>query len=168
MQTTKIAIPVVNVDTQKRSKFFVAFLAIIIFLIDRLTKNTISQNGSDFSFGPLSFIYATNTGAAFNFLEGHPFFLKILSVILFFVLIYIIWYHINDHALLPWFFGFMLGGALGNLYDRFVFGFVVDFIKVPYWPAFNIADSALTVGVVGALIVFWMKESSASESRKKV
>ncbi len=44
--------------------------------------------------------------------------------------------------------GFILGGALGNLVDRLVRGEVVDFVMVPFWPAFNLADTAITVGVI--------------------
>ena len=49
--------------------------------------------------------------------------------------------------------GLLLGGALGNIADRIREGAVVDFLKVPYWPAFNVADTAITVGVVILLVV---------------
>jgi len=49
----------------------------------------------------------------------------------------------------------ILGGAIGNLIDRFLFGFVIDFIDFRIWPAFNIADSAVTIGVIGLIIYFW-------------
>ena len=49
--------------------------------------------------------------------------------------------------------GMLLGGALGNIVDRIREGAVVDFVKLPYWPAFNVADAAITVGVVVLLLV---------------
>ncbi|MBD3304029.1 signal peptidase II [Candidatus Woesearchaeota archaeon] len=49
----------------------------------------------------------------------------------------------------------ILGGAIGNLIDRFLFGFVIDFIDFRFWPAFNIADSGVTIGVIGLIIYFW-------------
>jgi signal peptidase II len=49
--------------------------------------------------------------------------------------------------------GMLLGGALGNVVDRVREGAVVDFIKLPYWPAFNLADSAITLGVIALLLV---------------
>lgn len=49
----------------------------------------------------------------------------------------------------------VLGGAVGNLIDRVLLGFVVDFIDFRFWPAFNVADSAVTIGVIGLIIYFW-------------
>jgi signal peptidase II len=49
--------------------------------------------------------------------------------------------------------GMLLGGALGNVVDRVREGAVVDFLKLPYWPAFNVADASITVGVVILLVV---------------
>lgn len=56
----------------------------------------------------------------------------------------------------PWIWlptGLLLGGALGNIVDRIGEGAVVDFLKLPYWPAFNVADSAITIGVVVLVLV---------------
>lgn len=49
--------------------------------------------------------------------------------------------------------GMLLGGALGNVLDRVREGAVVDFVKLPYWPAFNLADSAITLGVIALLLL---------------
>jgi signal peptidase II len=49
--------------------------------------------------------------------------------------------------------GLLLGGALGNVVDRVREGAVVDFLKLPHWPAFNVADSAITIGVVALVLV---------------
>ena len=61
-------------------------------------------------------------------------------------------YHHREERLLPAAFGLIIGGALGNVFDRLAHGAVVDFLHFHYagysWPAFNLADSAITVGVV--------------------
>jgi len=49
--------------------------------------------------------------------------------------------------------GMLLGGALGNIVDRIREGAVIDFLKLPYWPAFNVADASITIGVVVLLVV---------------
>jgi signal peptidase II len=49
--------------------------------------------------------------------------------------------------------GLLIGGAVGNLLDRIINGYVTDFIKFPHWPAFNVADIAITVGVISLIWV---------------
>ena len=51
--------------------------------------------------------------------------------------------------------GLFLGGVVGNMFDRLIRGRVVDFIDFTYWPAFNVADAALTVSAIGLVIYFW-------------
>ncbi|MEK6846425.1 MAG: signal peptidase II [Nanoarchaeota archaeon] len=50
-----------------------------------------------------------------------------------------------------------LGGALGNLMDRWLRGFVIDFIDLKFWPVFNVADAAITVSVIGLVIYYWKR-----------
>ena len=65
------------------------------------------------------------------------------------------------HRYFPWLanisvmltFGLVLGGTIGNLVDRFRRGYVTDFIDLSYWPAFNIADSAVTIGVIAFALI---------------
>jgi signal peptidase II len=58
----------------------------------------------------------------------------------------------------------LLGGAIGNLIDRVRLGYVVDFIALPYWPVFNVADTSI---VIGAVLLAWsaLRHRSSSESR---
>jgi signal peptidase II len=58
----------------------------------------------------------------------------------------------------------LLGGALGNIVDRVSEGAVIDFVKLPYWPAFNVADSAITIGVIVLLLV--MERGSDADRRR--
>jgi signal peptidase II len=100
-----------------------------------------------------------NTGAAFSFLAGaggwQRWFFTVVSVVVSAAIIYMLSRPHRDAAV-PLGLALVLGGALGNLYDRLTLGHVVDFIQLHaagyYWPAFNLADSAITVGVA---ILVW-------------
>jgi signal peptidase II len=95
-----------------------------------------------------------NTGAAFSFLAGaggwQRWFFAIVSIVISAVIVVMLRRHAHSR-LLAGALALVLGGALGNLHDRLRLGHVVDFIQVHaggyYWPAFNVADSAITIGV---------------------
>jgi signal peptidase II len=95
-----------------------------------------------------------NTGAAFSFLAGaggwQRWFFAIVAIAISAVLVVMLRRAHRDR-LVPLALALVLGGALGNLWDRLVLGHVVDFVQLHaggyYWPAFNVADSAITVGV---------------------
>jgi signal peptidase II len=94
------------------------------------------------------FVYVENRGAAFGILQGQGGVLALLALI---VLAALVWYYIRTPLRGPWLaagLGLIGGGAVGNLLDRVRLGFVVDFIAVGWWPRFNLADSAITLGVV--------------------
>jgi signal peptidase II len=100
-----------------------------------------------------------NTGAAFSFLAGaggwQRWFFTVVSVVVSAAIVYMLSRPHRDAAV-PLGLALVLGGALGNLYDRLTLGHVIDFIQLHaagyYWPAFNLADSAITVGVA---ILVW-------------
>jgi signal peptidase II len=100
-----------------------------------------------------------NEGAAFSFLAGaggwQRLFFSSIAVIASVVIVYLIRKH-STQKLFCFALALVLGGALGNLYDRLTLGYVVDFLffhyQQYYWPAFNVADSAISVGVVLLLI----------------
>jgi signal peptidase II len=96
----------------------------------------------------LSLNYIRNTGVAFGLFQNLPQLFTLTSIAITLAAIYIYRYH------LPWrsdwikvSMGLVVGGGLGNIIDRLRLGYVVDFIQVGWWPIFNIADSAVTVGV---------------------
>ena len=117
----------------------------------------------------LNFTLAYNTGAAFSLL--HQFgglqviFFTILALV---VSCYLIWWlftlHAKSSSILKSAITLVLGGALGNMYDRISLGYVIDFIEVYYnsfhWPIFNIADSAITIGAL-LLFVHYFKAPKA-------
>ena len=106
--------------------------------------------------------HTTNSGVAFSLLSGSAVTVTVLALIVLVVLIYYFARHSSQTLLwLPT--GMIAGGALGNLIDRLRIGAVTDFIKFPDWPAFNVADSAITLGVV-ALVLLIGRGGSASSS----
>ena len=130
-----------------------------IFLLDILTKNYIQNKimyGDQVEITSfLSFVHFQNPGAAFSFLSDQGgwqrYFLVVISLL---AVIYIPWL-INQYKknmLIVIGLLLILGGAIGNLYDRISYGYVIDFIYFHiaefYWPAFNVADSAISIGVL--------------------
>lgn len=101
--------------------------------------------------GVLHLTYVRNSGAAFSLFQGQVAWLSVVSVL---VAGWIGWELLRHESLvggragLPLSsLGLILGGAIGNLVDRLRFGYVEDFIDLRVWPVFNVADSAITVGV---------------------
>ena len=107
--------------------------------------------------------YVTNTGSAFGLFPNQTFFLIIASFIG--IAILLVFYHIHrvSSPILHISLGLQLGGAIGNLMDRLRLGYVVDFLDVGAWPVFNLADSAIVVGLGG--LVFTMLTTSSSQER---
>ena len=134
--------------------------SVVIVILDQITKFFAVQflvlHEPKYIYDGLNFTLMYNTGAAFSFLSDAGgwqrwFFVGIswlLSIII------IVWMYniLTKSRCLLFALSFILGGALGNLWDRLTLGYVVDFIEVYYenfyWPAFNIADSSITVGAV--------------------
>jgi signal peptidase II len=112
-----------------------------------------------------------NTGAAFSFLAGaggwQRWFFTAVAIAICVVLVAMLRKPHRDR-LVPLSLSLVLGGALGNLWDRVTLGHVVDFVQLHaggyYWPAFNVADSAITVGVV---LLVWdgLRGSAKPESK---
>ena len=134
-------------------------ISLSIFLLDILTKNYIQNKimyGDQVEITSfLSFVHFQNPGAAFSFLSDQGgwqrYFLIVISLL---AVIYIPWL-INQYKknmLIVIGLLLILGGAIGNLYDRISYGYVIDFIYFHiaefYWPAFNLADSAISIGVL--------------------
>jgi signal peptidase II len=110
------------------------------------------------------FRYAENTGAAFSIFAENPIILTLLSTAALIGIFWWFWITPRTERLMRLCQGAIIGGALGNLIDRWTRGFVVDFIDwhwkdVYHWPTFNIADSAIFVSVcvLSAYLIFWAK-----------
>jgi len=131
-------------------------LAAVVVGLDQLTKWFIRlwvEPGESIpADGLLRIVHVTNSGAAFGFFQNAAPLLAVTSII---GMVAILIYLFNPgfaHPLMRAGLALMLGGAIGNLIDRVYAGEVVDFIKAPNFPAFNLADSAITVGV---LLLIW-------------
>ncbi len=143
---------------QLRTRWF--GVALIVIGLDQLSKNAANKLLDLYQPVPVTSFFnwtlAYNEGAAFSFLSdagGWQRWLFVglaLSISLFLVLR--IRTLTRAHALEAWALSLILGGAIGNVIDRLVFGHVIDFVQLHYqdwyWPAFNVADSAISVGVV--------------------
>jgi len=142
-----------------------ASVAVVTVLFDQLTKALVLRflgpAGSIEQVilipGLLRLFYVENTGAAFGLFQGRNPVLAILALGLVLVLI-VSFRHLAATRWGAVALGLQLGGAVGNLIDRFRHGFVVDFIDLSFWPTFNIADSAITIGVLLLLLLLVRSE----------
>jgi signal peptidase II len=129
-------------------KKFILILALIIFVFDILTKHFVrafSPNIQVLPFFYLSFV--KNTGSAFGLFQGYNLFFIFFTIILLSLFAYY-YKKIPEDRVVMVSFGLVLGGAMGNLFDRIFFGYVTDFLAFTFWPAFNIADAAICTGAV--------------------
>jgi len=130
----------------------------VVVGLDQLTKHTLAAEvaaGEQRKFLPgIELVHVRNTGVAFGFFSGGGAVVLVFTVIALSALMGYLALRPDRHLLwLPT--GMLVGGALGNLVDRVVHGAVIDFIKLPLWPAFNVADMSITFGV---LVLLWVLE----------
>ncbi|MFC5627450.1 signal peptidase II [Aliibacillus thermotolerans] len=132
-------------------------LALLIIGIDQLTKYLVvhyMEIGESIEVIP-SFFYITshrNAGAAFGILQGQMWLFYIATIVVIFFVVYYLQKHGRESRMIGIPLALILGGAIGNFIDRLLFQEVVDFLNVYIftynYPIFNVADSALVVGVI--------------------
>ena len=134
-------------------------LSVVVIILDQISKlivlNTIPHRSSIRVNDFLNWVLVFNPGAAFSFLADcagwQKWFFIAIGVIATIVMIWLLFRHALQ-SIFCFSISMILGGAVGNLIDRFTHGAVVDFIDVYYrqyhWPAFNLADSAITLGTI--------------------
>ena len=162
--------------SQLKSKHIVWPLLLIVAIIvsDQIIKafivDWLKPQGSVSIVGDLlRLTFVTNTGVAFGMLTGIPYVLIVPIVILIGVLVFYLVKTLGQSFLLTLALSLELGGALGNLIDRLRLGYVVDFVKVPYWPAFNLADSCVVIGAIGlAFVLLWQDRDSSAPNPDSV
>ncbi|MEJ2199214.1 MAG: signal peptidase II [Desulfuromonadales bacterium] len=158
-----------------------AIISAVIIALDQATKLYVDANFRLHESMPVirgffNLTYVRNKGAAFGILADNavriPFFITVSIV----AMLGILWYINrirNDQKLAVFSLSLVFAGACGNLIDRVRLGEVIDFLDVfwqrYHWPAFNVADSAITVGVTLLLIDMWREDrkKSAEHSAKK-
>ena len=144
-----------------KKNFLFFGIAFLVVVIDQITKFAItSKLALSESITIINnffyFTFIKNFGIGFGLLNNPA--SRWILILITIVIIGIILYYYKElpKKYLPIIStSLILGGAIGNLIDRFLFGFVIDFIDFRIWPAFNIADSAVTIGVIGLIIYFW-------------
>ena len=151
-------------------------LAFIIIILDQITKFFALKLGSVVKLiGPLQLNLAMNTGTLFSLFSGNNLVFIILSIV---IISAIVSYKDKiDSCLMPY-FGLVLGGGVGNLIDRLHVGQVIDFIDldvwsgmvhnsyIKIWPIFNVADMAISIGIV-MIIFLTLKEEKKEQGDKK-
>jgi signal peptidase II len=161
-------------DLRKKNVLFLAIASIVV-LLDQLTKawivSTMGLHEVYAVIGGFNIVHIRNPGAAFSFLAGASpafrsiFFLVVGVAAILLILHYLRMRRTDDISMVvP--LALILAGAVGNLIDRVRFGEVVDFLDVYvgsfHWPAFNVADSAITTGAV-LLILLIIRRRNADE-----
>jgi len=174
--------PLMRVEQTKRSKatslrlrwrrdllFF--SIAAAVLTLDQLTKHVVRatlERGEAFPESwPVRFVHVTNTGAAFGILQEQNAFLVITTVIGVAAILLYYWYPPFEHAIMTAAVGMILGGAIGNLSDRLRLGEVTDFIDFPHYPAFNVADSSIVVGVALLVILLLLGRPGAAPQQRQ-
>jgi len=133
-----------------------AAVAVVVIVLDQATKalvrHNVAQGDSDGVFPGVQIVHVRNEGVAFSrFSSGGTVVAVIVGAALLALVAYFVTHLDKPLVWLPT--GLLLGGALGNVIDRLRDGAVTDFIKLPGWPAFNVADISITVGVLVLLYV---------------
>lgn len=155
-------------------------LALVVILLDQYTK-ALATDGLEYGqpVRVLSWFNLTlqhNTGAAFSMLHDaggwQRYFFSVAAIGISAALA--VWLYLMPRGqwLLAISLGLIMGGALGNLWDRVAFGYVVDFLSVHYenhfFPAFNLADAAISVGAVGMLLDSFLYRDRALVGERNV
>lgn len=126
-----------------------------IVAVDQLTKalvrGSVDVGDEDAVFPGIQIVHVLNRGVAFGALSGKPI---VMVIVLLALAGLVTWFALHSTRPYVWIpTGMLLGGAVGNIIDRIRDGAVTDFIKIPLWPAFNVADMAIVFGVIALLWV---------------
>ncbi len=151
-------------DRRKLSLFLI--IATLVVVLDQLTKLWVRANielGETLRITDrLSLVYVENKGSAFGLFANQAFLIIIIGIASFFIILLLLHYLSPATKLSMLSIGLILGGAAGNLIDRLRLGYVIDFIDFRlwgnfHWPAFNVADAAITIGIL--VFLYWFFRS---------
>lgn len=131
-------------------------VAALVLLVDQISKALVSSSialGASRSLLPgVTIVHAENSGVAFSLFTGSEVAVVMVTIVI--VAAVLAFFARHRHRRLIWLAsGLIIGGALGNLVDRIRTGAVTDFIQLPHWPAFNFADTSITLGVLALLAI---------------
>jgi signal peptidase II len=154
---------------------FILFLSLPLYTLDQLTKQLVLRSISPYESRTVvadffTLVNVTNTGAAFGSFKGNNTFFVVISIIAFVVVTVLLLRHLRPDAWRNVSLALLLAGILGNLTDRLLYGHVIDFLlfnlHVRYadpWPAFNVADSCISIAVVLFIIHSLSKKEHPAE-----
>jgi len=159
----------------RRGGLFLLIAACVVAL-DQITKLWVRSNITLYEsvpvFGCLSLTNVRNTGSAFGLFVNQAFLLSLIGVVGVVAILLFYRYFSKSNLLGVSALSLVFGGAIGNLIDRFRFGYVTDFIDVRlwhdyHWPSFNVADSAITVGSIMLIFFIFLtfKKTNGSSSK---
>lgn len=161
-------------DILKNTGLRFLWISVLGFTLDQITKHIVVAEMSLYQSiqltGFFNLTYVHNYGAAFSFLYDaggwQRYFLSAIAIIVSIIIVWWLRQASKQQVLLPVAFAFILGGALGNVFDRMLHGYVIDFLDFYYgsyhWPAFNVADSVIFIGAV-LLIIDMFKNKEEKE-----
>jgi signal peptidase II len=137
-----------------------ATVALAAVLADQVTKHVVTRtlglDEAEHVIGPFSIHHVQNSGIAFGLFSSAT---AVVTVVTGIAVVWMLVFFARSgsrHPVLPAALGLLIGGSVSNLVDRIRLGHVTDFIDVRYWPAFNLADSFIVIGVailLGALVI---------------
>ena len=162
---------------KKKWFLYLAVIAVII-IVDQISKIYVANNfavGESVAVidGFFNFTYVRNPGAAFGFGGQFDNWLRYtlflaLPVVACFWLLYLLGKSFTGHPIMSWAYALILGGAVGNLIDRFRLDYVVDFfdfyIKTSHFATFNVADAAITIAAGLVILDYFLNERSKKEN----
>lgn len=135
-------------------------ISISILLLDQITKRIIAVYVTKPIFLVDQFVYISftkNTGISFGLFQKTGIFPSLIALI---IIVGLLYYYPKIPKKKPYQFltAGILGGAVGNLIDRIAYGYVIDFMNLWKWPAFNVADAAITIGALGLIYLLWKEK----------
>ena len=156
-------------NMKKKGKIMICILIILLCpIIDQFTKVLAINHLKDISTMPIinnvfHLTYMENTGAAFSMLNQNTKFLTIITIIFILILLFFLYKEVkgNNNIFMKIGVSFIIGGALGNLIDRVMRSYVVDFfdLRIIHFAIFNVADLFVTIGAIFVLYVLIFDKS---------
>ncbi len=151
-----------GINLRRDAAFFL--IAASIFVLDQITKFIVRASLDRGEAWPdrdwiLNIVNVSNSGAAFGILQGQTLFLVGTSIVGVAAIFLYYLYPPLEHGLLRTALALQLGGAAGNMVDRIRTGRVTDFVNFDFWPAFNVADASIFIGVATIIIFFLFIET---------
>lgn len=159
--------PSTGFNLRRDAAFFL--IAASVLALDQLTKFLIRAWLDRGEAWPdhdwiLNIVNVSNSGAAFGILQGQTIFLIVTSLVGVAAIVLYYMFPPLEHGLLRAALALQLGGAAGNMIDRARTGEVTDFVNFEFWPAFNVADASISIGVATIIIFFVLIETDQLRS----